>query len=389
MKRKMYYFMVAIGAIVLMTQCTRDLVLTPPVTEPEINEAMAWTPDQGIINFLSDDFKENAILEDLEFIDRILKNPKAEELRSRGVETHIPAGSNNALAAAIASAGVDDVIIVDAGDHTETGTVVINKKVKIYGQKGARVIFSNTAAGITNFTPAFYIPSQGAESVIKGLNITGSDPVPGLCIFIDSTTKVKILQNVIDNWLFGILSYKSDRVVVTQNKVAVNAGGGHGIIFADGNHNNIVLNEVYGAVFGIWTGGNAGLSFSNNTHHCLYGQNLCKVPAGALSANDRIINTTGTTVNWKVKYNMSDNNIAAGYLVIDGATGNWLQHNCASGNGTYAFELTGDTYRFGFLTPKSVNNTVIAYRGLTVKDCGENNKVIGGIWINTATDPCN
>jgi len=328
MKKKLRFFIMGLSTLLLLSYCTRDNVDTPPETAAEENEALSWTPDQGIIKFLSDDFKEKAVTEDLEFIDRILKNPKAEDLRARGVETHIPAGSNNALAAAIAAAGVDEVIILDAGDHTETGTVVINKKVKIYGQKGARVIFSNTAAGITNFTPAFYIPTQGAESVIKGLTIAGSDPVPGLCIFIDSTTKVKILQNIIDNWLFGILSYKSDRVVVTQNKVAVNAGG-HGIILADGNHCNIVMNEIYGAVFGIWTGGNAGLSFSNLTHNCLYGQNLCKVPAGAFSANHRIINTLGSTVNWIVKYNQSNDNLAAGYLVIDGANGNWLQHNCA------------------------------------------------------------
>ena len=396
MRKQLYLFMLAISAMLLMTQCTRDLVLTPLATEPEINEALAWTPDQGILKFLSDEDKQNAVAEDLESIDRMLKNPKAEDLRSRGAETHIPAGSNNALAAAIAAAGADDVIILDAGDHTETGTVVVNKKVKIYGEKGANLIFSNTPSSpIANFSPAFHIQSGAEGTIIKGLVFKGNDPIPGVCVFIDSANSIKILQNKFENWQLAIVGYTTDRLILTQNKIAVNTGWqigaiplAHGIIISDGNRSSIVMNEIYGGVFGIFTGGNFGLSFSNNTYQCVYGQVLCKVPPGELKINNRLINTKGSTQHWKVKYNMSNNNLAAGYIVIDGANGNWLQHNCADGNGTYGIELTGESSRFGFLAPKSFNNTVIAYRNLTVKDCGENNAVIGGIWVNTNEDPC-
>jgi len=397
MKQKMYFFLLAISSVLLLAHCTRDLVLTPPDPVNEEVEALSWTPDQGILKFLSDEDKQNAVAEDLEFIDRILKNPKAEDLRSRGAETHIPAGSNNALAAAIAAAGVDDVIILDAGDHKETETVVINKKVQIKGAAGANLIFSNIPASLDYvFKTAIHITSEGAGSSIKGINFTDTDPIAGIAIFIDSTSKIKILQNTFSNWQGAVFAYSSSRVVITQNKIAASKAWqtgvipeSQGIVFSDGDHNSVVLNTITGGLFGIWTGGSLGLDFSNTTEECLYGQILCKVPPGFYTINNRTLQTQGSSYDWKVKYNMSNNNIAAGYLVIDGATSNWLQHNCASGNGTYAFELTGDSYRFGFFTPKSVNNTVIAYRNLTVKDCGENNAVIGGIWVNTNEDPCN
>ena len=63
----------------------------------------------------------------------------------------------------------------------------------------------------------------------------------------------------------------------------------------------------------------------------------------------------------------------------------------AARNAAYDIELTTDSYRFGFLTPKSFKNTVIAgsYPNIKIKDCGENNSITGGIKVNTTTDPCN
>ena len=54
-------------------------------------------------------------------------------------------------------------------------------------------------------------------------------------------------------------------------------------------------------------------------------------------------------------------------------------------------ELTTDSYRFGFLTPMSYDNTVNAgsFQNIRIKDCGRNNKITGGIKVNTTTDPCN
>ena len=84
-------------------------------------------------------------------------------------------------------------------------------------------------------------------------------------------------------------------------------------------------------------------------------------------------------------------NLNVGYVVIDGANRNILENNNAARNGSYDMELTTDSYRFGFLTPMSYDNTVNAgsFQNIRIKDCGRNNKITGGIKVNTTTDPCN
>ena len=79
-----------------------------------------------------------------------------------------------------------------------------------------------------------------------------------------------------------------------------------------------------------------------------------------------------------------------GYLVIDGANNNTLINNQGGNNARVDMELTADTYRFGFLTPKSFDNFVDArsHQDLTIKDCGDNNRVVGGVQIDTGVDAC-
>jgi hypothetical protein len=67
-----------------------------------------------------------------------------------------------------------------------------------------------------------------------------------------------------------------------------------------------------------------------------------------------------------------------------------LVENAGSGNGTYDIELTGDSFRFGFLTPASFRNTVRAgsESTLLIKDCGNDNTVIRGNQVDVGGDPC-
>jgi hypothetical protein len=150
-------------------------------------------------------------------------------------------------------------------------------------------------------------------------------------------------------------------------------------------------NDVSGAIFGVWCCDKNGIYQQNYTHGNLIGMILCKVPEnGILLPSGNFTGAALAATNWKCKNNQSDNN-AYGYLVIDGARDNLLENNAAGNNAAYDMELTGDTYRFGFLTPASVNNTVKAgaYQNITIKDCGINNKVTGGIQVDTNLDPCN
>lgn len=391
MKMKALYFFSLFCALVVFSNCNRDQDLAGS-PEETLNEAQAWKPSEGMSPFLESETRARIPAEDLEFVDRILKNPNADILRSRGAEVHIPAGSVNALPGAIAAASAGDVIILDAGDHMEMGNILINKPVTLMGEKGTNLIFSGVPPGAPpggNFIPAIHL-IQGAEgSVIRNIRFTSSDPLPGACIFVDSIERVKVLQNVFESWIFSVVGYAANRLIITQNKITVGPVGAHGIVLSDGDRNVVVLNEIINAVFGIFTGGTNGISFSNNTHHCVYGQVLCKVPPGDIVINNRVLNTKAPTINWSVKYNNASNNQAAGYLVIDGSYNNFLLHNNGSGNGAYDIELTSDTERFGFLAPASHHNRVIAFHWLRVKDCGVNNQVIGGMLVNNAVDPCN
>jgi len=96
-----------------------------------------------------------------------------------------------------------------------------------------------------------------------------------------------------------------------------------------------------------------------------------------------------SATQWLCKSNQVSDCFDANYIVIDGANKNVVMNNESSNPGTYDIELVGDSYRFGFLTPTSFDNTVIVGDdNLVVKDCGLNNTVIGGTLVDNATDPC-
>ena len=92
-----------------------------------------------------------------------------------------------------------------------------------------------------------------------------------------------------------------------------------------------------------------------------------------------------------VQGNETFGNFAAGILAIDGAHDSRIVDNHSHDNGSYDVEMSGDSFRFGFLTPSSFNCTFTAgsHAGVRVKDCGSNNTVNGGVLVDNGTDPCN
>ncbi len=383
-----------LSALLLIAACTHDPAITDesPTASSEIKQ---WKPSDGLKKFIPQEYLANIRAEDLSYIERELRGEPS--LEPRHQEIHIAAGTTNKLAAAIAAAQYGDVIVLDPGDHFETGTVVIDRPVAIVGY-GANLIFSNTPLPTTsnNFLAGLHFKNGSDISTVRGVTFKGKDAIPGLAVFVDQVDQIKILDNTFENWHSSIFVYNGDYNTIWRNKVHCNrswlqglAPDAYGIVFSDGRQNLVIQNEIDGGLFGIWTGGAQGTDFHNKTTECLYGQILCKVPAGGFASGGTVVATKGTTSHWLANYNTSNNNFAAGYLVIDGAHHNLLEHNIASGNAAYDIELTGDTHRFGFLTPKSAHNKVYAYSTLKVKDCGDQNKVYGGIRVDTALDPCN
>jgi hypothetical protein len=164
-----------------------------------------------------------------------------------------------------------------------------------------------------------------------------------------------------------------------------------GIVVINGDKVRIVRNDVSNALFGVWPCDRDGSVLDNTFHENYIGLILCTVfdgdfvyPSGDNSGTD------ASTNHWRVIGNLSTGNLDAGYLVIDGANHNLLKDNDASNNGTYDIDLAGDSYRFGFLTPKSFDNTVKAglFQHVKIKNCGENNTVIGGQLVDNTQDPC-
>jgi hypothetical protein len=359
--------------LLALSSCKQDLLTDFATNEnADSQEMIKWNPAEGIKRWIPKEYADNIPAAELAYTESLLRNEKPLEIRRS--EIRIPGGTTNKLAAAIAQATNGEVIVLERGDHFETGTVTIAKGVTIEGY-GANLIFSNTAHDptFTNHPAALHIKRGAEHSTIRGINFKGADPIPGLCMFIDSVDYVRVLSNNFDNWIYGIFTYSASHLIIAKNKMKMNNGWltgavaeSEGISMSDGRHCQVMENEISGGLFGIWTGGSQGIAFHNNTYECYEGIILCKVPNGAYVLANRRLYTQTSTNKWLTMFNKSNNNYAAGIIVIDGAHNNFLEHNTAQNNAEY-------------------DNYAIAYSNMRVKDCGKNNRLRGGMVIE---GPC-
>lgn len=311
----------------------------------------------------------------------------------------VPAGSNDALAAAIAQAGPGGTVILATGPHTESGTVTIGHKITLKGEAGAVLTVHTTDGGATyQIDPALHV-LNAANTKITGIDLRTPGAAPGgTGVLIEHSDRTEVSNCTIDNHQFSILVEKSDNCSLIGNTITCSLAWltgaipeAHGIVIINGKNATVNNNNVTGGLFGIWACDKNGHYKNNNMHGNYIGFILCKVPANALTLPNGT--TTGaqfSATNCKVQDNNAHDNFDAGYLVIDGANGNVLLHNAAANNGTYDIELVGDSMRFGFFTPTCANNLVNCgpNSSLIVKDCGVSNTVIGGVHVDTNADPC-
>jgi parallel beta-helix repeat protein len=321
------------------------------------------------------------------------ENPNAVSAVDRGTVV-LPDGSHNALADALAN---HNTVILASGTHTEDNPVVVSGKKNIIGQKGAILVMGcgpNTD-GSQPIEVGLHL-KNASGSLVSGIKFQSSQSIGGTAMLLENSANATVKDCETNDFQYGILVEKSDNVTLRKNTLNMSTawqlgeiGQVHGIVVVNGEGARVEDNEVTGAIFGIWPCDKNGRCNKNKTHGNLIGIILCKVPAGGIVLPDGT--PTGAAYacqDWEVKLNNSYENFSVGYLVIDGANNNYLHNNDAANNGTYDIELTGDTYRFGFLTPFSFENTVKAKSGQTVKDCGVNNSVTGGILVDLNVDPC-
>lgn len=303
----------------------------------------------------------------------------------------LPAGSVNALADAIAAAGEHGKVVVAAGMHTEDAQVVINSTVTITGEPGAILEVATTPDPNGVSAESALLVRDASHVRISGLEIRGAGGAGNFGITLLRADHAQVTGNVISNHVTGVSVFLSDHTVISDNTVTSSAA--YGIVIVSGSHTSVNDNHVEGAgFFGIWYCGENGRASGNTTLNCFVGAILCKVPAGSFEIDGEFYGSELPGQNWVVRNNVSSNNFTVGHLVIDDANNNLLINNTGSNNGTYDIELTGDTLRFGFLTPRSYENRVVIGPGnesLTVKDCGEDNTIIGtATIIDPNVEPC-
>lgn len=351
---------------------------------------------QGISKWLNEEQKTRFSEAELAELDALVAEEKLPvTIESRSV-IEVPAESQDALALAIAEAGEGGTVILKAGNHYESSTVNIRQTVTIRGEEGAILISDVLPDAITTvIEPAFHI-QEAANVVIIGLTMRPVAAVGGTGILVENAERAYLVGNTMTDFQFGILIEEGDFARIVNNKIATTTAWqtgevsvANGLVVINGANTRLIGNVCTNSFIGTFPCDLNGLYLGNITTNNFIGNILCNVPSGAsIMPDGRATGALIPSSNWLVLYNKSVDNLNVGFLVIDGANNNYLSGNEAGNNGTYDFEFAGESERFGFFTPPSVRNKAIISNKYTVKDCGIENDITGGIVIDTTIDPC-
>ena len=306
---------------------------------------------------------------------------------------NVPAGSKDALAAAVVEAGDNGLVVVEAGEHWESGTLNITRPVQIVGEDGAVIYFDLEPIGPDDspYVPAIYV-SNTSNVRIQGLEIQPMNGLTGYGVLTYKASNTWIADNTIVKFAGAVYMANSDGMRVYGNELTGAGQVGIGIGLTNGYNTKIRGNIVSGFLAGIFPTGKRGLAFGNEMFDNLFGYTLCQndewvLPDGTVTVADEPSN------QWVAKANNAHDN-QWGYLIIDGAFQNYLFDNYASKNSSYDIELAGPTFRFGGDTPLPTSKqTVVVSAGpdfgeLVIKDCGQGDEVIGGKMVDTTQDAC-
>ena len=310
--------------------------------------------------------------------------------------TLIPSGSVDQLQQAIQDAPINGLIVLDNGTHTENATILIEKQIRIVGRTGAVLRINNAPQQFGEpMEPGIHI-LNAHRVIIHNIEMVPTGADGGTAILIENGDYANVNKCAIKGFQYGIINHLGDQIKLKHNTIASTTGwlsgafpGALGITNVNGVRAEVYNNEVTNSQFGIWACDRDGRAYKNYVSNNYIGIILCKVPAGGVDMPDgSTVGSARAGSNWRVRTNKAMNNFDAGIIIIDGANNNVVGYNNSKNNGTYDIEAVGDSYRFGFLTPKSYDNWIVAVNGQSVKDCGENNKVTGGDLVNNAVDPC-
>lgn len=371
-----------LGAALLLAGCSRQTPLSPA---PQPEEALLGTVD----------------LNELESIARAARLPAERGAVGRTNLVRVPAGSTDALAAALAAAGPHGVVLLEPGVHHERGTVSITEPITLLGAPGAVLESTTPTASLASpaIVPALWVHDTRGF-VMRGIELRPAGGLGGTAVLLDHSPGAAIFECNVHDYQYSVLVESSDHVKLWDNRIAAtlawtfdpNVPEAHGIVVINGEHAMVARNQVSNALFGIWACSLKGIAYENRVSGNLIGLILCKVPQGSyLLPSGAIVGANASATAWLAQANVATGNFATGILIIDGANQNRVISNESHDNGGYAVEFTSDTFRFGFLTPASFDNTFVAgkFPETQVKDCGNGNRILGGVLVDNALEPCN
>lgn len=375
-----YTFLMAILCLLFLTACQKETIAPLPDTIDETQ------------------FLQLNTIEDLIEFEKMVEQEDAAISRGNlfGKVIHVQGGSKNAIQDAIQEAGRYGLVILDKGKHYEDGTILIEQPVYVLGRTGASIISSTKLVEeIGVVQPVFHI-HQTTRVTIWGIEMQGKANGGGTGILVEGSNKIALSKNTITNFQMGIAIEQSDNALIWKNEITNTPRAligeiqlSVGIVVVNGENARLIQNTVSNAIFGIFASDKDGVAQKNEVYGNLIGMILCNVqPIIPLASG--VIGSEVPCKNWAVQDNHAHDNFDVGYLVIDGANNNTIINNRGGNNARVDMDLTGDTNRFGFFTPKSYSNfvDVRSYTNLTIKDCGEHNRIRGGVMIDTSERPC-
>ena len=182
---------------------------------------------------------------------------------------------SDGLADAIAAAGPRGTVIVEAGVHTESSSVMITETVTIVGEEGAVIEFdSNAATTSPRLIEAGFHIKDARHVQIEGLGIRDNN-VGSTAILIEGSEHVTIKGNRITDFQYGVLVESADHSTFDGNEIGMSTGRlsvtSFGITVANGFGNQIRNNTVSEATFGLFASGENGKLLNNTTTEKLCG----------------------------------------------------------------------------------------------------------------------
>ncbi len=352
-----------LASALTFSSCQKDQAAAPAEAQQVIDETHYYTPNLG--DFVTD--------------------------RS-GYWTEIPAGSVDALNAAIAEADEGGVIYLKAGMHTETDRVTINKQIKLIGEDGAvlKIASSDT---VSTLNPAIYV-LNAPGTAIQNLEILPLDDFFATTVIFENSDRSALLSCKISG--FGIAAWveRSDRIAIIDNEIS---GAEYWAILVDnGRSAYIADNNIHDNGLGIWACDKWGTMDGNHFYNNGNGVLLCKfnVIFGQTTPNSSDpVGADFTCTGWKLRNNKFTDNQGAGLAVMDGSNHNLISNsNEYSGNVFYDILIPADGYDDGdpngLFIPAAYKNVIIATPDVLIKDCGIDNVINGGNLVDTTADPC-